>query len=110
FSIKFVSALLIQLVIIIILATTATIYINKLAVNSENIVKDNLRSVKYCAGMEQALFMLHHNPDILFARTEFEKHLMDELNNITEPDERDIANHIQSNWFQWLAAPTDELY
>src|SRR5437879_2736557 len=109
-NIKITLILCFQLAIIIVLALFANLYVKKLADSSANIVKDNLRSVRYCAAMQHALYGLRNNADQLPLRTEFENNLQAELNNITETGEKDLADKINAGYFQWLKSPSENGY
>src|ERR1051325_11103724 len=85
---KTIIVLIFHLAVIILLASFATFYVQNLATGSKNIVKDNLRSIRYCAFMQQSLFELRKDVNQLSFRTEFENNLLAELNNITEIGEK----------------------
>jgi NtrC-family two-component system sensor histidine kinase KinB len=107
---KILLTLCFQLVIIIVLTAFANLYLKKLADSSANIVKDNLRSVKYCSAMQRSLYGLRSNSEQLPLRTEFENNLQAELNNITEPGEKELADRINADYFQWLKTPLENIY
>jgi hypothetical protein len=109
-NIKIVATLSFQLIIIMVLAWFSTTYIEKLSVSSSNIIKDNLRSVEYCDSMQRALYRLHINPNDLASRIAFENKLQAEQDNITETGEKEAADVIKNNYFQWLKTPADDIF
>ncbi len=109
-NIKTVAILSFQLIIIMALAWFGTTYINELSVSSSNIIKDNLRSVEYCDSMQRALYRLHVNANDLSSRIAFENNLQAEENNITEQGEKESADAIKNNYFEWMKTPAESIY
>ena len=109
-SIKMVVILSVQLVIIMALAWFGTTYVNRMAVSSSNIIKDNLRSVEYCDSMQRALYRLHIDASDLSSHLTFENNLKAEENNITEQGEKEAAEAIKDNYFQLFKTSSDSVY
>lgn len=112
-NIKYLLILCFQLLVILVLASLGTFYLNKLAESSANIVKDNLRSLRYCAAMQKALHNIRNSESQLLLeseRIEFENNLRAEKNNITESGEKELADKIEADYTQWYKSPTDSIY
>lgn len=82
--------LIFLLAIIIILASTGSIYVNRLADISQAISKDNYESIEFTKNMIQAL----DEGDDDLAVKKFEQNLVAQEHNITEVGEKDATNEI----------------
>jgi PAS domain S-box-containing protein len=83
--------LMFLLAIIITLATTGSIYINKLADISSAILKDNYESLEYTKNMIQAL----DEGDNVLSVKKFEDNLNSQEHNITEVGEKDATKELR---------------
>jgi len=84
--------------LIILLAFFSIKQINSLASASENIIKDNKETIVYAEAMLSALSEINVNKD---AFNNFEKFLLKQKANITEPGEKELTEKLVAN-FQLL--------
>ena len=98
-----------QLIIIILLAMFANMLLKRIGDSSANILANNLSSVKCCADMQRALSGLRGKPDQLQLRSEFENALQAELNSPFEVGEKEIAEDVKTEYFQWTRAQSDDI-
>jgi signal transduction histidine kinase/HAMP domain-containing protein len=96
--------LLFLLAIIITLAITGSIYVNKLADISSAISKDNYESLHFTKNMIQAL----DEGDDEFAVKKFEQNLVAQENNITEVGEKDATHEMRELFELYKSGKRDE--
>ncbi|MEO8150429.1 MAG: hypothetical protein ABI723_22550 [Bacteroidia bacterium] len=109
-NLKTILILTFQLAIILVLVSSGTMNIRKMASHSAITIKDNLRSVRYCSEMRNILYSLKTNPEQLSLRINFEKTLQSEFDNITIPGEGLLANTIKDEYFNWIKYPEDSIF
>lgn len=95
--------LIFLLAIIITLATTGSIYVNKLADLSQAILKDNYESIEFTKNMIQAL----DEGDSALAIKKFETNLIAQEHNITEVGEQDATRELRDVFEQYKAGVRD---
>ncbi|MDK2978544.1 MAG: two-component system, NtrC family, sensor histidine kinase KinB [Bacteroidales bacterium] len=93
-------------ILIIILAIFGVNQINTLAEDSENILKDNQKTIDYTRNMLESLSKLNKDKEAIQT---FENYLLKQKNNITEKGEYDLTENL-SKCFQLLKTnPSDTL-
>jgi len=108
-------------VLILALIVASTLFIHKLANQSGTIIKDNFASLTYCKNMQQSLIHIHSwkkislaeptiekrpklQKEMLQAREEFNSNLNEELHNITEAGEKELAAELKLAYEDYLEA------
>ena len=96
--------LIFLLAIIMALAITGSIYVNKLADISSAISKDNYESLEYAKNMIRAL----DEDDSAISVKSFEENLVNEEHNITEAGEKDAAHDLREVFELYKSGQRDD--
>jgi signal transduction histidine kinase len=108
-------------ILILALIVVSTLFIHKLAKQSGIIIQDNFASLTFCKNMQQSLVHIHSwkkmtlgesnsmeeskmKKEILQAREKFIWNLNRELQNITEPGEKELVLELKDAYEQYLEA------
>ncbi|GGP02074.1 PAS domain-containing sensor histidine kinase [Cloacibacterium rupense] len=91
---------------IILLSVLGGWYINKLKKDTNNILVANYNTLEYSRSM---LLSLEDVPSQANSFLAFEKHLLNQQKNITEPGEKEITDSISAHFNNLKANPTDHL-
>lgn len=89
---------------IILLAVLGGWYINKLKKDTNNILVANYNTLEYSRNM---LLSLENTPNNTASFLAFEKHLINQQKNITEPGEKEITDSISAHFFALKNNPKD---
>lgn len=84
-------------VLLMIVGAISVFYINRIAADSRQIVKNNYETLNYSRQMLHALDELDHDSKMF---DDFEKVLMLQENNITEPGEKELTASLRNNFSQ----------
>jgi two-component system, NtrC family, sensor histidine kinase KinB len=113
-------------ILIFVVSGFSIYYIDKISIDSQNIIKDNYKSLEFVSEMMKSLdkirtyqvdIVLHDNNDIFdnsndyqMAISNFEYYLKAEETNITEPGEKDAAKSIRECFNQLSGNEDSSLY
>ena len=81
-------------VLLILISGAGIFFLNKLKINSQNIIKDNYKSLDYGHKMLNSLDSLNYSPQHFISL--FDSSLRNEENDITEAGEKDAAQSLRS--------------
>jgi PAS domain S-box-containing protein len=96
--------LIFLLAIIILLAGAGSYYVNRLADESENMLKDNYNTLQYTKNMIQSLDQSDDEASVKL----FEENLVNQENNITEKGEAQITKELRAIFDLYKSAKRDE--
>ncbi|MFN8286310.1 MAG: histidine kinase dimerization/phospho-acceptor domain-containing protein [Chitinophagales bacterium] len=103
-KIKIRLGLIFLLAIIMLLAGSGSYYINRLATESEDILKDNYNTLQYTKKMIEAM----DQPDKVAAQRLFEENLVMQEHNITEAGEKEATKEIRKLFEEFKTSPESE--